>query len=137
MRGEIIFKLNIELDQTEHGNGDRDGFEASDPDVCIARIFGALTIPALCLGNDGNSGEERANKAILEDADPDHLDESALPFYMHVERTLNHVSPLRGLRSQPLSSPPEHFCIQVMGHTQFFGCTLLKYSFCSCRVGAM
>lgn len=90
------------------------------------------------LGDDGNDGEKGADEAVLEDAEPDNLvaiskGNSPIPRRL----TLNQVRPLRGLRSQPLSSPPVHFCIHVTGHTQFFGCTPLKYSFCSCRFGAM
>jgi hypothetical protein len=56
---------------------------------------------------------------------------------MPIQMMLNHVRPLCGVRQGP-RWPQQHLAIQVSGHTHgLTGCIRRKYSFCSCRSGAM
>lgn len=70
---QIILQLYVELYHTVHGDRDRNGLEACHPDVRITRVLGARAVTALRLSHNRDDCEERANKAILENTDPDNL----------------------------------------------------------------
>lgn len=96
------------------------------------RIERSFAIAAQSLGDDTDYGEEHAYEAVLEDGEPNNLQETisiSTPI-RHDEydrevrdRTLNHVRPLLGMRKMPLSFPPVHFCRPKTPQNQFIGWT--------------
>jgi len=75
---QIVFQLNIELYETEHGDCDRKSFEGLDPDMRKFRTVRLGTIATDGLRNDGYDRKEYANKAVLEDCKIDDLLKSEL-----------------------------------------------------------
>lgn len=73
MFSQICLKLQVELDQEEHGKGHSHTLKDHGPDVSKGRIQGLFAITTISLRDDRDSSEEDTNEAILEDADPDDL----------------------------------------------------------------
>lgn len=71
--GNLLLQLHVQLDECEHGERDRDGLEGRHPYVGEFRTVGGFAVATRGLCNDGNHGEEDADGAVLEDADPQDL----------------------------------------------------------------
>lgn len=71
--GQILLELDVELDEAEHGDGDRDGLEDLHPDVGVDGRQAVLAVDVEVLGQHRDDGEEDADEAVLEHADPDDL----------------------------------------------------------------
>lgn len=71
--GQVIFQLNIELNETEHGDRDRKSFKSLDPDVRKCRAVRLGTITTYGLRNDRDNREENSDEAVLEDRKIDDL----------------------------------------------------------------
>lgn len=69
----LVFNLEIELEYAVHCKGDAKAFEYLDPDVCKGRIQGVLAVSSSSLTDEGDEGEEDSDEAVLEYADPYHL----------------------------------------------------------------
>lgn len=142
---DVIFDLDIKLDETVHCDSHRSTLNNQDldgsnqlakpcfmcplngntyPDMRKGRIERALAVQAKMLGHDRNDSHEHPQKTVLEDADPNDLHQNqplfTIPPSCKIDLTLNQVSPLRGILQIPCS-PPQHFCIQFNGHTHCFG----------------
>lgn len=66
-------QLEVELNQAIHRHCDTSGLENLNPYVCEGRRQTIFAVDIVQLGNDRYYGEEDADKAVLEDADPDDL----------------------------------------------------------------
>lgn len=73
MLRQVQSKLNVELDEAEHGNRDTRSFENKHPYVRKHRIERRRAITVRILRDHGNDGEYDADEAVLENADPNDL----------------------------------------------------------------
>lgn len=130
--GNISFDLNVELNETVHGDRDGARFDENDPNVGEGRIEGLEAVSVEDLGRASNNSHEDSDEAVLEDGDPDDLGCQQRRSLQRIQLTLNQVSPLLGVLQMPLS-PPQHFCSQPIGQIHFLGVIVRKYSFWACK----
>jgi hypothetical protein len=71
-------------------------------------------------------GEQQLQPGFATQPSRTHTPAIIIPSHNEEKRTLNQVSPLLGTLNGPFSVPPVHFCIHVMGQTQFLGVNLRK-----------
>ena len=70
----ISFDLNVELNKGVHGNRDGARFDDNDPNMGEGRIEGFEAVSVEDLGRASNNGHEDSDEAVLEDGDPDDLE---------------------------------------------------------------
>ncbi len=70
---KVVFQLNVKLDEAEHSDGHADGLEDFHPDVREGWTKAVLAVNVADLSDDCHDGEEDANEAVLENADPNDL----------------------------------------------------------------
>lgn len=74
MLSEVLFKLNVKLDQAKHSDSDGHGLENLNPDVRVDGRQAVFAVDVEILSQDGDDCEEHADEAVLEDSDPDNLE---------------------------------------------------------------
>jgi hypothetical protein len=75
---DVIADLDVELNETVHGDGDCAGFDNHDPNVGESRIEGLEAVSIEGLSNDRDNSHGDSNEAVLEDGHPNHLQTLAL-----------------------------------------------------------
>lgn len=157
---QLCSQLPIELDEAIDSHADGYCFNTFDlykfqqlfslmadwsayPNMRENRTIWRFTISSSELSENRRESHRNTDKAILKDTEPNNLLAAvSLKSWriwlanMRAGHTLNHVNPLLGVLSIPLS-PPRHFLHQVRGHSQPMTGNVLKNSFWSCRFGAM
>jgi hypothetical protein len=58
---EVVLELDVELNKTEHGNGNRKGLKALHPHMCECRMEAGLAVDIVDLCDHSNDGEEYPN----------------------------------------------------------------------------
>lgn len=75
MFGQIVLELDIKLNEEEHGKSYCETLDTLDPYVSESRVHRVFAVPAKGLRNDRHNGEKNTDKAVLEYADPNDLNE--------------------------------------------------------------
>lgn len=73
MLSQVIFELDVELDETEHGDGDRHSLENLHPYVGVYGRQAVFAVDFEVLREHRHDREEDSNEAILEHTYPDNL----------------------------------------------------------------
>ena len=73
MLSDIVLDLNIELNETVHGNRNCGGFHNHYPYMREGRVERLEAVMVESLRDNSNNGHEYADEAVLENTSPDDL----------------------------------------------------------------